>query len=70
MKTAWHNLFNKGERYHLGDIIFTVLMVDRDVAYASDDEAAPEPIHALDVIGAQSSHLGRQSPLSTVTSIS
>ena len=28
-------------------------MMDRDVADASDDEAAPELIHALDVIGAQ-----------------
>ena len=44
-------------------------MMDDDVAYASDDEAAPKLTNALGVIGAQSCHLGRHLPLSVVPSI-
>ena len=47
LETARYNLLNKGERYHLGTPFFTAPTMDRDVAYASYDEAAPELIRAL-----------------------
>ncbi len=62
--TAWYNFFEQGRTVPFWDIIFTLPTMDRDVAYAGDDEAAPKLVHALGVIGAESSHLGRHSPLS------